>query len=384
MLYRKMPRSGDRLSILGFGCMRLSLKNGEIDEERAIRQIRSAIDGGVNYIDTAAPYHNGQSEIVVGKALSEGYRDRVKLATKLSWWMVEEDEGLSGFLEHQMEKLRTDHLDYYLLHAMTGEGWEQVKKIGALEFLEEARKDGSIGNAGFSFHGTPGLFREILDSFDWDFCQIQYNYLDENFQAGTEGLKYAYARGLGVIVMEPLRGGSLARTVPPSVEALWNKAEIKRTPAEWGLRWVWDHPEVTVVLSGMNEETHLEENLRIANEGYPKSLSQMELELINQAAEEYRRLTKVHCTGCRYCMPCPAGVDIPMCFEFYNRYHLLGQEDPKRQYYYWLGGVIGEKAHASLCVNCGRCLELCPQNLEIPQLLKGVVKDLEGPEFEKK
>jgi len=384
MLYRKMPRSGDDLSILGFGCMRLPLKNGEIDEEKAIRQIRSAIDGGVNYIDTAAPYHNGQSEIVVGKALSQGYREKVRLATKLSWWMVEEETGPSGFLENQMKKLQTDHVDYYLLHAMTGEGWEQVKKLGALEFLEEARQDGRIGNAGFSFHGTPDLFREILASFDWDFCQIQYNYLDENFQAGTAGLKYASSRGLGVIVMEPLRGGSLARIVPPSVKEIWDGADKKRSPAEWGLRWIWNHPEVTVVLSGMNEESHIEENMRAAGEGLPNSLTEKELELVSKAAEEYRRLTKVHCTGCRYCMPCPAGVDIPMCFEFYNRYHLLGQEDPKRQYYFWLGGIIGEKAHASLCVNCGRCMELCPQGLAIPELLKDVVKDLEGPEFDQK
>nr|HPI98239.1 aldo/keto reductase [Synergistales bacterium] len=257
MLYRKMPKNGDELSILGFGCMRLPQKNGEVHEDRAIRQIRSAIDGGVNYIDTAAPYHNGQSEIVVGKALSGGYRDKVRLATKLSWWMVEESEGLSGFLDKQMEKLRTDHFEYYLLHAMTGEGWEQVRKIGALEFLQEAKRDGRIGNAGFSFHGTPDTFREILASFDWDFCQIQYNFLDEHFQAGTEGLEYASSLGLGIIVMEPLRGGSLARIVPPSVRDIWDSAEITRSPAEWGLRWIWNHPEVTVVLSGMNDESHI-------------------------------------------------------------------------------------------------------------------------------
>ncbi len=381
MLYRKMPKSGDELSILGFGCMRLAQKDGSIDEERATRQIHSAIDKGINYIDTAYPYLNGDGEPFVGKALEGGYRERIKLATKLPCWLIKKNEDLERMLDLQLERLQTEWIDYYLLHALSRQSWENIRDLGALDFLAEAKKNGKIKNAGFSFHDDLETFKEIVDSFDWDFCQIQYNYLDKDFQAGTKGLQYAASKGLGVIIMEPLRGGSLTRIVPPSVEEIWHESEIKRTPAEWGLRWLWNQPEVTVVLSGMNEEDHIEENIRMASQAQPGSLSEKELDLVKRAGDEYRRLTKVGCTGCRYCMPCPAGVDIPTCFEFYNRYHLLGQEDPKRQYYFWLGGIMGKKAHASLCVNCGKCMEACPQHLHIPELLKDVVADLENTEL---
>ena len=263
MLYRKIQKSGDELSILGFGCMRLPLKeDGTIDEERARKQVHYAIDNGVNYVDTAWPYHMGNSEPFLGRALADGYREKVKLATKLPSWMVESREDMDKFLNAQLEKLNTDHIDYYLIHSLVGSLWDRVEKLGVADFLDKAKADGRIINAGFSFHGSGEDFRRIVDGYDWDFCQIQYNFLDEKNQAGTKGLEYAASKGLGVIIMEPLRGGNLARMVPPAIEEIWDEAKEKHTPAEWALRWVWNHPEVTVVLSGMNEETTLKRTLR--------------------------------------------------------------------------------------------------------------------------
>ena len=310
MLYRRMPQNGDELSILGFGCMRLPVKDGKIDEPRAIGQIRYAIDQGVNYVDTAWPYHAGESETVLGKALRDGYRNRVKLATKLPSWMIKSREDMDRFLAAQLEKLGTDQIDYYLVHALDGKLWDNVERLGVLEFLDQAKKDGRIVNAGFSFHGLAGDFTRIVDAYPWVFCQIQYNYLDEEYQAGTEGLEYAAAKGLGVIVMEPLRGGNLGLpTPPPAVAAIWNEAKVRRTPAEWALRWVWNRPEVTVVLSGMNEEEQIQENLAIANTAHANALTEEELELVERVGRKYRELMKVGCTGCGYCMPCPSERD---------------------------------------------------------------------------
>jgi len=384
MLYRTMPANGVQLSILGFGCMRLPRnQDGTINENKAASLVRLAIDRGINYIDTAWPYHDGEGEPFVGKALQDGYRDKVKLATKLPCWLVKERSDMYDLLDSQLERLQTDHIDYYLLHALSKQSWNNIRELGVIEFLQDAKEKGKVINVGFSFHDDLKTFKDIVDFFDWDFCQIQYNYLDTEFQAGTEGLKYAASRELGVIIMEPLRGGSIVRTVPEPVQSIWDEAEIKRTPAEWGLRWLWNQPEVTVVLSGMNEEEQLNENIASASNAEVDILTSHELELIRRAGAKYHELTKVGCTGCGYCMPCPAGVDIPTCFEFYNRYHLLGQEDPKRQYYFWLSGIMGKKAHASLCVKCGKCMEVCPQHLKIPDLLENVAEDLEGPEFEK-
>src|ERR1039458_1156769 len=274
MLYRKAPKSGDELSILGFGCMRLAQKDGRIDEERAALQIRHSIDCGLNYIDTAWPYHGGESEPFLGRALAGGYRERVKIATKLPAWLVENRADMDRFLDAQLRKLATSRIDYYLVHSLNGDTWDRVAALGVAEFLDRAASDGRIVNAGFSFHGMREDFRRIVDAYPWIFCQIQYNYLDEENQAGTEGLKYAASKGLGVIVMEPLRGGVLAASPqPPAIDALWREAAQRRTPAEWALRWVWNHPEVTVALSGMNDEAQVEENLRIAADARPDSLT---------------------------------------------------------------------------------------------------------------
>lgn len=383
MLYRRMEKTGDDLSVLGFGCMRLPGKKGKIDEERATRQIRHAIDNRVNYVDTAMPYHMGASEPFLGRALKDGYRDRVKLATKLPPWLMKKPEDMDRLLAAQLGRLKTDRIDYYLVHALERNYWERIKPLGVLEFLDRAKADGRIGHAGYSFHGDKDVFKEIVDAYDWDFCQIQYNYLDETNQAGREGLKYAAARGMGVVVMEPLRGGNLAWRVPPDVREVFDRAPIKRTPAEWALRWVWNHPEVTVVLSGMNREDNIEENLRIADEALPESLTDEELEIIKEVKKTYKRLMKAGCTSCRYCMPCPHGVNIPACFEVYNNLSMFNDRTgSKIMYIARVGGTTVEgAAFASLCQECGECEEACPQKLPVRELLKEVAASFEGPWF---
>ncbi len=387
MLYRKMPKNGDELSILGFGCMRLPVMEGKIDEARAISQIRYAIDNGVNYLDTAWPYHAGESEPVLGKALEDGYRDKVKVATKLPSWMIECREDMDRYLDAQLKKLGTGHIDYYLIHALNGTLWDNLEPLGVADFLEQAKKDGRIVNAGFSFHGLGDDFIRIVDAYPWEFCQIQYNYLDEDYQAGTKGLKYAAEKGLGVIVMEPLRGGNLAETPPDAVKAIWDEAEVRRTPAEWALRWVWNHPEVTVVLSGMNDEAQIRENLSIAGTAHAHALTQKELDLVDRASRAFAGLMKVGCTGCGYCMPCPSEVMIPICFEEYNKMHLFGpEEEVKFRYAFRMSGqlVDGRPGYASQCVQCGECLDKCPQQIQIPEVLAQVAAEMEDSSMPEK
>jgi uncharacterized protein len=389
MLYRTMPKNRDELSLLGFGCMRLPIKeDGTIDEKRAMSQVRYSIDHGVNYVDTAWPYHMGQSEPFLGRALADGYREKVKVATKLPSWIVDNREDMDNFLNAQLEKLQTDHIDYYLVHGLAGELWDKMEVLGVIDFLDKAKSDGRIINAGFSFHGPADDFKRIVDAYPWIFCQIQYNFMDEENQAGTGGLKYAASKDLGVIVMEPLLGGNLANRVPPEIEEIWNEASVKRTPAEWALRWVWNHPEVAVVLSGMNEEAQVEENLKTANKAYPNSLTEAELQLVKRVEQKYRQLTKIGCTGCQYCMPCPSGVNIPECFDIYNNLHMFGNVDgAKFLYAIRMSGAFTDTepgGFASMCIECGQCMEKCPQSLEIPDLLKAVAEELEGPDFEQR
>lgn len=388
MLYRKMPKNGEELSILGFGCMRLPVRDGRIDESRAIAQIRYAVDRGVNYVDTAWPYHAGESELVLGKALQNGYRDKVKVATKLPSWMIKNRQDMDRYLEAQLEKLGTDRIDYYLLHALNGTSWDILYELDVLGFLDQAKEDGRIANAGFSFHGLLDDFKRIVDAYPWVFCQIQYNFLDQENQAGSEGLKYAADKNLGVIVMEPLRGGNLALpTPPPAIEAIWSEAKTHRTPVEWALRWVWDQPEVTVVLSGMNEEAHIDENLSIADTAHAGTLTGDELALVERVSRTYRELMKVGCTGCGYCMPCPSDVMIPICFEEYNKMHMFGEaENVKFRYALRMSGELVDRTpgYASQCVECGTCLEKCPQQIPIPEFLAQVAAEMEGDEMEKR
>jgi uncharacterized protein len=385
MLYRTMPRTGDKLSVLGFGCMRLPVNDGRIEEAAAMRQIRCAIEQGVNYVDTAWPYHAGESEVVLGKALRDGYRERVRVATKLPSWMIKTRADMDRYLAAQLQKLGTDRIDYYLLHSLNGAAWGNLARLGVVEFIERAKEDGRIVNAGFSFHGFADEFRRIVDAYPWCFCQIQYNYLDENCQAGTRGLEYAAAKGLGVVIMEPLRGGNLASPAPPpDVEALWKGAKVRRTPAEWALRWVWNRPEVTVVLSGMNDDAQIRENLAIADTARANTLTAEELKLVGEVSRTYERLLKVGCTGCGYCLPCPAEVMIPLCFEEYNKMHLFGgTEQAKFRYAFRMSGdlVDGRPGFASQCLQCGECLDKCPQHIQIPDVLAQVAAELEGPDL---
>jgi hypothetical protein len=379
-----VPRNGDKLSVLGFGTMRLPLKGEGIDEERAIKQIRYAIDNGVNYVDSAPPYHNGESEKFLGKALLDGYRKKVKIATKLTPFLLSKAEDMDKMLNTQLQKLRTDHIDYYLLHGLEEEFWKKLQGFGVLEFLEKAKGDGKIVNTGFSFHGSLKTFKEIIGAYDWTMCQILYNFLDEKLQAGTEGLKYAASENLAVMVMEPLRGGALASNLPYEAKRFYDKAKIQRSPAEWGLRWVWNHPEVTVALSGMNDENHVAENIKIAETALSGSMNADELAIIKNVAEAYRRLMKIPCTGCQYCMPCPYGVNIPTSFRIYNDYYMFGDEQKSRATYarMLMGGLRGKRSDASLCKECKQCIERCPQHIAIPEQLKLVSNELGGPKTE--
>lgn len=376
MLYRKVPKNGDKLSCLGFGAMRLPLnEDGSINEAKAIAQMRKSIDSGVNYIDTAWPYHGGQSEVIVGKALQDGYRDKVKIADKLPPWAVKNRSDMELILDKQLERLGVSSIDYYLLHALEGDSWDRLKSQGVIEFLEAAKTAGKIVNIGFSFHGHNEEFSRIIDEYDWVFCQIQYNFLDTQNQAGTAGLQYAASKDIAVMIMEPLRGGNLSKPeAPPAIEKMWATAEINRTPVEWALRWVWNHPEVTVVLSGMNVDEHIEQNLALAGEAEVNSLTPAELELVGNVADKYRELMPIGCTGCQYCMPCPAGVNIPSCFEVFNTGTMFEEPQQRTQFVYAVmnGGARGNKTYASQCIECGQCMEHCPQHIEIPDRLKEV------------
>lgn len=372
MQYRKFGKSGFNASALGFGCMRLPNVNGDdkhIDEEKAIRLIRYAVDHGVNYIDTAYPYHGGNSEIVVGKALKDGYREKVKIATKLPTWQVESYEDFDKILNDQLKKLGTDNIDMYLLHQLNKKVWNKMVNLGVFKFVEAAKNDGRIKHIGFSFHDELNLFKEIIDAYDWEFCLIQYNYLDEYHQAGTEGLKYAAKKGMAVLVMEPLKGGRLAKTPPMPVKEIWEQANVKRTPAEWGLRWVWNHPEVTTVLSGMNELQQVKENIEIAENALPNSMSEEDMGLINHAKLKYKELVKVQCTSCNYCMPCPVGVKIPSNFSYYNQASMYDEYVEQSTAYY---NKMDLKQRAASCIACGKCEALCPQHIEIRKHLKEI------------
>jgi predicted aldo/keto reductase-like oxidoreductase len=313
------------------------------------------------------------SEIFLGKGLQNGYRDRVNLATKLPSWLIKSRADMDYYLNQQLARLQTDRIDFYLVHSMNAQHWPKLKQLGIFEFLDSALADGRIKYAGFSFHDELDLFKEIVDAYNWSFCQIQYNFMDEEYQAGREGLEYAAARGLGMVIMEPLRGGSLTARIPEAVQAVWDKADVKRSPAEWALRFVWNHPAVNVVLSGMTEMEHVIENIRVADEGYPDSLTEKEKMLIEEAKKIYRARIKVDCTNCRYCMPCPNGVNIPGNFSLLNSASMYDDIKGAKVSY---GFLKAGKNDAANCIECGICEELCPQNIPISEKLLEVLKTL--------
>jgi predicted aldo/keto reductase-like oxidoreductase len=385
MLYRNYGKTNEKVSVLGFGCMRLPIIEGvssNIDEEQAMAMIHHAINEGVNYIDTAYPYHGdgsgkaGKSEPFVAKVLKNGYRKKVKIATKLPSWLVKTREDMDKFLNEQLERLETEYIDFYLVHALNRNRWDNLKEAGIVDFLDRAIKDGRIKYAGFSFHDNLPVFKEIVDSYDWSFCQIQYNYLDEFNQAGKEGLEYAANKGLGIAIMEPLRGGKIANNLPQDVLNIFNSTDIKRTPAEWALKWVWDNPQVSLVLSGMNNMDQVVENLKIAKEAKANILTNSEIAIIDEVKDIFKNRIKVNCTSCEYCMPCPAGVNIPQNFKFYNNSFLFDNPDSnaqnKEKYKKAYLGKIKEENRASACVECGKCEEHCPQFINIRDALKSV------------
>jgi len=373
--YRRFGRLDWKPSALGFGAMRLPVigdDRSNIDEPVAIRMIRHAIDNGVNYVDTAYMYHNGASELLVGKALRDGYRERVRLATKMPVRLVNSREDLDRIFDDQLRKLQTNRLDFYLFHGLNKDGWEKIKELRALEWAQGRIAKGEIGHLGFSFHDNTEVLKDIVDGYDkWTFCQIQYNYVDSEYQAGTEGLKYAASKGLAVVIMEPIQGGNLAMKPPTEVQAIWDEARIKRTPAEWALQWVWNQPEVSLVLSGMSSMEQVVENLASADRSGPGTLAAEEMEIISRVRQRYLDSGLVGCTGCRYCQPCPQDVDVPEILALYNEHYVRrGNEAALDELKKTREGRVPPERWVSKCAKCGECEDKCPQQLPIRSLLE--------------
>ncbi len=375
MLYRTNPKNRQQLSILGYGCLRFSKKGMSTDQEKAERELLLALENGVNYFDTAYTYSG--SEECLGKFLAKGHRDKVNIATKLPHYYLKQPGDMERYFKEQLERLRTDHVEYYLMHMLNDvAAWERIKKLGIVEWIEEKKAKGQIQNIGFSFHGNTDNFLKILEAYDWDFCQIQYNYMDEHSQAGKRGLKRAHEKGIPVIIMEPLRGGRLVQGLPKTAAKILQKTGY--SPAEWGLRWLWNQPEVTVVLSGMNDTEQVRENVRIASKAKAGCMTEKGMAVLEQVKSEINRCMKVPCTGCGYCMPCPGGVDIPGCFAAYNtRYTdswFSGMKD-----YFMCTTLRTNPTNASRCLKCGKCEQHCPQKISIRKELEQVKKHMESP-----
>ena len=373
MEYRK-----DGISILGFGCMRFPKKGGGIDLAETERELAFAIENGVNYFDTAYIYRG--SEKALGFLLKKNHwRERVKIATKMPHYLIKSVEGLERVFEEQLSRLKTDYIDYYLMHMLPDiHIWKKLVRMGVLEWLEEKKAAGEIRRIGFSYHGNTQNFTALLDAYEWDFCQVQYNYMDEFSQAGRDGVKYAAQRGIPVIVMEPLRGGRLAEGLPVQAKKLFARAEPKRSPAEWGLRWLWNQPEVSVVLSGMNSMEMLKENIRVAESVRAGELTEEEKKLFAAVKEAVNEKIKVPCTGCGYCQPCPAGVDIPGAFRCYNVRYTDNFFTGMREYL-MCTTFRAKRTNASLCERCGKCEKHCPQGIAVRKELAQVIKHMENP-----
>ncbi len=374
MQYR-FDRNGQPISLLGYGCMRFTKKGNTIDIDKAEKEVMAAVQAGVNYLDTAYIYPG--NEAAVGEILSRNHcREKIRLATKLPQYLIKSRKAIDRYFAEQLSRLGTDYIDYYLMHMLTDvAAWDKLKKIGIEEWIKEKKKEGKIRNIGFSFHGNTAKFLEILDAYDWDFCQIQYNYMDEHTQAGRKGLQAAAKKGIPVIIMEPLRGGKLVDLLPAKAKSLI--AENKRgwSPAEWAFRWLMSQPEVTCVLSGMNTIEMVEENVRIAGEVREHEFTEEDFALLEAVKKELNRNLKVGCTGCGYCMPCPKGVDIPTAFRCYNRMYTERRASARHEYLQILA-FQKDMGDISKCVECGRCEQRCPQQIEIRKMLKEARKEL--------
>jgi len=366
MEYTTFKKTGQKISLLGMGTMRLpQTPDGEVDEAAAIALIRKAIDNGINYVDTAYMYHDGTSEVVTGKALKDGYREKVLLADKMPVWMAKDPEGVATIFETQLQRLGTEVIDMYLIHNLTVAIWERCQKFGVLAYLEEQQRLGRIHQIGFSFHDELPFFKELIDAYPWDFCQIQLNYMDKKYQAGLEGLRYAESKGIPVIVMEPLKGGKLTDRIPPAIDAIWSEAQVKRSPADWAFRWVADLPGILTILSGMSAESQLDENLRIFSKMTPPLLTEEERQLIDRVSNLYNELIPYSCTACKYCMPCPQKIDIPTFIELFNEWNVY-EHNPKVMVNF---GWWFPKYKPSLCTGCKVCEGLCPQHLPISKIM---------------
>lgn len=378
---------GDKIdwkpTALGFGCMRLPTKKflfffKKVDEKESIRIIRHAIDEGVNYIDTAFPYHGGKSELIVGKALQDGYRDKIHLVTKLPMWKVSKAEDFDRFLNEQLEKLQTDYLDIYLFHALNSKHFKILKDLNLIKKMEEAKKAGKIKHIGFSFHDNLDVFKEIIDYYDWDCCQIQYNYMDTGIQATTKGLEYAASKGIGVIIMEPVKGGKLANP-SDEVKQLMDTSSIKHSPVDWALQFLWDKPQVSIVLSGMGNMQMVEENIESASNSGIGKLTEKEKSILEKLAELYRNLILIPCTKCNYCIEeCPNGVNIPEIFDILNEYSRdKNLKNAQKRYKKLVNDASkidknNPNGSPDVCTKCNTCVERCPQQINIPEMTQRV------------
>ncbi|MBR3240015.1 MAG: aldo/keto reductase [Eubacteriales bacterium] len=374
MQYRK-DRKGNELSILGYGCMRFTKKGAGIDIDKAEKELMTAYNAGVNYYDTAYIYPG--SEAAVGEIFERNnIRDKINIATKLPQYLIGNRAALDRYFGEELSRLRTDHVDYYLMHHLTDVAmWEKLKNVGILDWIQEKKQSGAIRNIGFSYHGNTDNFLKILEDYDWDFCQIQYNYLDEVAQAGKAGLQAAAAKGLAVMIMEPLRGGKLVNMLPEAAKEAMQDSGRGWGPAEWGLRWLYNQPEVTVVLSGMNSVEMVEANCRTASEAQAGSLTEADFETLEKVKKAIREKERVGCTGCRYCMPCPKGVDIPGIFRCWNTMYTESKSAGRSQFIQTVG-LTREPAFASQCIRCGKCEQHCPQSIPIREKLQEADRDL--------
>lgn len=377
MQYRK-DRLGNDISILGYGCMRFSSGAGGINLEKAEREVLEAYNSGVNYFDTAYIYPG--SEVALGEILHRNnIREKVKIATKLPHYMLKNAESMEKYFQEQLTRLQTDYIDFYLMHMLTDiKTWDRLKEMGILQWLEEKKQSGAIKQIGFSYHGNSEMFMKLLDAYDWDFCQIQYNYMDENSQAGRVGLMHAYEKGIPVIIMEPLRGGKLVNNLPQEAKRLIQEHPKNRSAAEWAFRWLWNQEQVTCVLSGMNSMEMVKENVRVASDSHAGEFTDEDNELLRKVSAAINSRMHVPCTACRYCMPCPKNVDIPGVFAAWNRQASEGKISALKEYF-MNSGVRKDYTGPANCIGCGKCEQHCPQHIQIRTEIKKAQKALEGP-----